>query len=83
MSAPAYQVLSLPMEHAKVSFECLRLLAKYKPKNVMRMLMLTGEIEAPPPVQQVAPPNAEANRLKVVITGLVPGTVRELDVPSI
>ena len=46
-------------------------------------IMLTGKIEAPPPVQQVAPPNAEANRLKVVITGLVPGTVRELDVPSI
>ena len=48
----------------------------------MHMLMLTGEIEAPPPVQQIAPPNAEANRLEVVITGLVPGTVRELDIPS-
>ena len=49
----------------------------------MHMLMLTGEIEAPPPVQQIAPPNAEANRLQVVVTGLVPGTVRELDVQSI
>ena len=46
------------------------------------MLILSGEVETPPPLQQSTPPNAEANRLKVIITGLVPSTVRESDMPG-
>ena len=42
-------------------------------------LIILGEAETPPPVQQITPPDAEENRLKVLITGLVPSTVRECD----
>ena len=42
-----------------------------------RVSMLLGKVETPPTPQQSTPPDAEANRLKVLITGLVPSTVRE------
>ena len=41
------------------------------------MLTFTGEAGIPPTVQQSTPPDAEGNQLKVLITGLVPSTVRD------
>ena len=65
------------MRHAKVSAEVSKLLANIE--IIPMYLVILGEVETPPPVQQSTPPDAEANRLKVLITGLVPSTVRECD----
>ena len=78
MNAPAYQDLILSMGHAKVSLEVSRLTVHVNNCN-KHVLILSGETEAPPTLQQSTPPNVEANRLKVLITGFVPSTVRESD----
>ena len=78
MNVPAYQALSVSMRHAKVSVEVLKLLANLGTIQTCTYLILLGQVETPPPVQQITPPDAEENRLKVLITGLVPSTVREM-----
>ena len=67
------------MIHAKVSSEVLKLLANLGTIQAYMYLAILGEEETPPPVQQITPPDAEGNRLKVLINGLVPSTVRECD----
>ena len=73
----AYMVLNVSMRHAKVSIEMLKLLGNIE--TIQICLIIVGEAETPPPVQQITPPGAEENRLQVLITGLVVSTVRECD----
>ena len=75
MNVFVYPVLMLLMEHAKVSHEELRIKVDLKQFRKC-MLIVSEEAKIPPPVQQISPPNVEANRLKVLIAGLVPSTVR-------
>ena len=75
MDAPAYPVLSLSMKHAKVSSEVLSFVSVKQLHECM--LILSGEVETPPLLQQFTPPEADANRLKVLITGLTLSTVRQ------
>ena len=67
------------MRHAKVCSEVLKLLTYKEAIQLYFIILHVGEVETPPPVQQITPPDAEENRLKVLITGLVPSTVRECD----
>ena len=80
MNVPAYLVLNVSMRHAKVSSEMLKLFSKFG--KIQIHLIIPGEVETLPPVQQITPPDAKENRLKVLITGLVPSTVRECDLPG-
>ena len=76
MNVSAYRVLHVSMRHVKVSAEVLKLLANIE--AIPMYLLILGQVETPPPVQQITPPDAEENRIQVLITGLVPSTVRKI-----
>ena len=74
-NVPAHLVSKISMKRAKVS---TKILVQFRNNSNQCKLILLGQVETPPPVQQITPPDAEGNRLKVLITGLVTSTVREM-----